>query len=112
MIDDGANRRRAGDESVLIVMSAVVVEVADKRELAGVTFPNQVLPKNVGDIDLLLARIELVQVRVSIFLAHVEGREVVLPAVVIVVTKNPETKIGVIENKSAEIAHERLHPDP
>src|SRR5207302_9205546 len=111
MIDDGADRRRPGDESVLVVMPAVVVEVANKRELTGVTFPNQILPENIGDIDLLLARIELVQVRISILLAHVERGQIVLPAVVVVVPENPDAEVGVVENETAKIAHERLYRD-
>src|SRR2546421_5715077 len=111
MIDDGADRRWPGDESVLVVVPAVVVEVADEGELAGVTFPNQILPENIRDIDLLLARIELVQVGISILLAHIERGEIVLPAVIIVVPKNSDAEIGVVENKSAEVTHKRLHPD-
>src|SRR5205085_7635558 len=53
MIGHGADRRRPGDKSVLVVMATIVIEVADEGEFAGVAFPDQVLPENVCDIDLL-----------------------------------------------------------
>src|SRR5205085_4925125 len=105
MIDHGADRRRPGDESVFVVVPAVVIEVPDKRELAGVTLPNQVLPENVRDVDLLLTRIKLVEIGISIFLAHIEGGEIVLPTVVVVVPKNPGAEIGIVKNEAAKIAH-------
>src|ERR1700739_3223201 len=111
MIGDSADRRGPRDESVFIVMPAVVVEVADKRELAGVTFPNQVLPKDVRDVNLLRSRFELVQVRIRIFLAHVEGGEIVLPTIVVVVPENADAEVRVVENETAKIANERLHAD-
>src|SRR5712671_1928926 len=107
MIDDGADRRRPGDESVFVVMPAVVVEVANKREFASVTFPNQILPEHIRDVDLLFARIELIQIGIRVLLAHIERGQIVLPSVVIVVSKNPDTEIGIVENETAKIAYER-----
>ena len=92
-------------------MPAVVVEVGHETEFAGVTFPNQILPENVRDINLLVAPAELVQVGISVLLQHVEGGDVVLPAVVVVVAENARAQIGVVENETAEIAHERLNAD-
>src|SRR2546423_11095976 len=107
MVGHGADRRRPRDEPVFIVMPAVIVEIADEGELAGVTFPNQVLPKNIRDINLLLARIELIEVGISVLLAHVERGEIVLPAIVVVIPENPDAEICVVKNKTAKIAHER-----
>src|SRR5207244_7452789 len=87
------------------------VEIADKRELTGITFPDQVLPENIRDVDLLFARIEFVEVGIGILLAHVERGEIVLLAVVVVIPKNADAEIRVVENEAAEIAHERLHTD-
>src|SRR3981081_4425350 len=111
MIGHGANRRRPGDESVLVVVAAVVVEVADEDELAGVPFPDQILPENIGHVDLLMAAAELVQVGISVLLQHVERGDVPLPAVVVVIAENADAEIGVVENKTSEIAHEWLNAD-
>src|SRR5438552_421767 len=76
---------------------------------AGVAFPNQVLSKNIGDVNLLVPRVELIQIGKSIFLQHLEGGDVVLPAVVVVVPKNAHAQIGIVENKTAKIADEGLN---
>ena len=109
MIGDRADWRGPRDETVFVVMAAIVVEVSQETELAGVTFPNQILSENVRDVNLLLAPAELVEVRVSVFLEHVEGGDVVLPAVVVVIAENTNAQVGVVENETAEIAHERLN---
>src|SRR5205823_12802432 len=49
MIDHGAEQVRSSKKTIFVVMPAVVVEVADKAELAGITFPNQVLAENIRD---------------------------------------------------------------
>ena len=59
-----------------------------------------------------VAAVELVEIGIRVLLHHVERRDVVLPAVVVVVSKNPDTEIGVVENEAAEIAHERLDAEP
>src|SRR5438105_5499716 len=90
-------------------MAAVVVEVGEKRELAGVTFPNQILPENVRGINLLRTSREFVEIRIGVFLKHVEPGDVVLPAVVVVIAENPDAEVRIVENETAEIAHERLN---
>src|ERR1700737_3982563 len=112
MVSHRADRCRPRDEAVLVIMAAVVVEIADKRQLARKTFPNQILPEKVRDKNLLAASfIDRVQIRVGIFLAHIEGGDVVLPAVIVVVTEKANAEIGIVENETAEIAHKRLHAD-
>src|SRR2546421_7733540 len=90
-------------------MPAVVVEVGEKRELTGITFPNQILPENVRGINLLRTSREFVEVGIRVFLEHVEPGNVVLPAVIVVIAENPDAEIGVVENETAEIADERLN---
>src|SRR6266498_399285 len=79
-----------------------------KTQLAGVTFPYQILPEDVGHVNLLLTPAELIQIRVSVLLEHIECGDVVLPAVVVVITKDADRKVGIVENEAAEIAHKRL----
>ena len=45
------------------------------------------------------------------FSQHVEGGDVVLPAVVVVVAENARAEIGVVEDEPAKIAHEWLNAD-
>jgi len=99
------------DETVLIVMAIRAIKIGVKTEFRSVALGEKILPKNIRDQNLLIARIEPIQVRVSILLAHVEGDEVVLPAVVVVVAEDARAEVGVIENEAAKIAHERLNTE-
>ena len=87
------------------------VEVRVETELRGVALGEKILAKNIRDQDGLIARIEFVQVRIGVLLEHVEGGEIVLPAVVVVVAENAHAEIGVVENETAKIAHERLNAE-
>src|SRR5207244_10174168 len=97
MIGHRADGRRTRNETVLIIVPAVIVEIGDKVQLTGITFPKQVLSKNIRDVDLLAAFIELVQIGIGIFLQHVESSDVVLPTIVVVVAENSDPKIGIVE---------------
>src|SRR5437660_12406219 len=108
MVGNCADRRGPRNEAVFVVMPTAVIEVRQETELASVTFPNQILPEHIGQVDLLPTPAELIQVGVGVLLEHVEARDVVLPQVVVVIPENPNAKIGIVEDKPAEIAHERL----
>ena len=90
-------------------MPTGVVEICQKTELAGITFPNQILPENIGQVNLLLTPTELIQIGVRVLFEHVEGSDVVLPAVVVVIAEDADAEVGIVENEAAEIAHERLN---
>ncbi len=62
MIGHRADGRRPRDETVLVVVPTVVVEVPEETEFAGVTFPNQILSEHVCDVDLLVAQLEFVEI--------------------------------------------------
>ena len=108
VIGNRANRRGPRNKAVFVVVPAGVIEIGQESQLAGITFPNQILPENVGDQNLLITPAKLIEVRVSVLLEHVEGGDIVLPAVVVVVAENADPQVGVVENEAAEIAHERL----
>src|ERR1700730_2795093 len=111
MVGHGPDGCGPGEESVLVVVATVVVEVPDERELTGIPLTDQILTENVCDIDLLRARLEFIQVRVGVLLAHVERGEVVLPTVVVVIDEDPDAEVRVVEDKAPKIANERLHAD-
>src|SRR2546423_241989 len=112
MVGDCADRRWPRNETILVVMSAGVIEIGQKAQLARITFPNQILSENVSYVNLLFAPTELIQVRVSVLFEHIEGSDVVLPAVVVVIAENTNAEVGIIENEAAKIAHERLDARP
>src|SRR5205085_12171927 len=76
--------------------------------LRRVALPNKILLKNVRDKDLLIARVEFIQIGIGVLLAHVEPDHVVLPEIVVVVAEDADAEIRVVENEAAEIAHEWL----
>src|ERR1700730_10411993 len=112
MVADRADRCGACNKTVLVVMTAVVVEVGEETQLTGVPFPDQILAKNIRDINLLLASAELVEIGIGILLQHVERGDVVLPPIIVVVAENSDAKVGVVKNEPAEVAHERLNSAP
>ena len=87
-----------------LVLAFAAVEVGQKVELTGVACPKKVLPIDVQDVDLLVAQIEFIEVRISVLLEHLERGHVPLPAVIVVIPKEPHAEIGVVENQAAEIA--------
>ena len=106
-----AEGRGPGQEAVLFVVRAAFIHIHVKAKLRGVALPNEVLAEDIRDQDVLMPRVERVQVRVSVLFAHVEKREVVLHAVVTGVAKEARAEIGVGENEAAEIRDERLDAD-
>src|SRR5205823_958677 len=111
MIAYAADRRRARDEIVLIEVPLAAVEVRMKAELRGVALPNKILLEDICDKDLLVARVEFIQVGIGVLLAHVERDHIVLPEIVVVVAEDTEAKVRVVENEAAEIADERLNAE-
>src|SRR5688572_26964671 len=92
------------EKSIFVVVRAAVVEVRVEAQLRGVSLPDEVLAKHIGDDHFLMSRLEGVQIGIGVLLAHVEDGEIVLHPIVIEVAKEPERQVGVRENKSAKIA--------
>src|SRR4051812_644817 len=103
------NRSRPHQESVFVIMTAGSVEVCVKTQLRCVPFGEEILAVNIGNNDLLIARIEFIEIRVGVLLAHIEKGEIILPAVIVIVSENPNAQIRIVKNKPAEIADEGLN---
>src|SRR5205823_6259879 len=101
-----ADRLRADEEPVLVVLDAAVVEVRVEADLGRVAGEKEVLPEQVRDEDLLVAEVERVQPAVRVLLDLVEEREVVLPAVVVPVAEQAYARLVVTEQKPLEVADE------
>src|SRR5262245_7097203 len=102
MVPHIPDRRRPGNEAVLVIMATGAVKVGVETQLRRVTFGEEILAKNIRNQDLLIARVKLVEIRVGIFLQHLERRQIVLPAIVIVVSKNSLAEVGVVEDEAPE----------
>ena len=107
-VAEAAQRCRAHERIVLVVVPLAVVEVEMHGRLRGVAFHQEILLVEAGDDDLLVAGVEHVQAAVSVLLAEVEIGEVVLPLVVVPVPKEPRAKVRIVENEPAEIRNKWL----
>ena len=81
------------------------VAVVDERGLRGQTEDWKVLPVDVGDEDIILARLfkDIIQARVRVFLKPTEPGEVVLPDIVVPVAEETGAKLAVLKDKAAEV---------
>src|SRR5262249_52601689 len=68
----------------------------------------KILPVEVGDGNALIAPAEGIEPAVRLFLQHVKEGQVVLIAVITQIAKQACPKIGIVKNKTAEIAIEGL----
>src|SRR5215469_11901795 len=109
VIGNRADWRGPRNETILVVVPTNVVEIGQESELAGVAFPNQILPENIGDQNLLITPAELIEVGVCVLLKHVESGDVILPTIVVVIAEDADAQIGVVENEASKIAYERLN---
>ena len=77
----------------LVEVPLTAVEVRVKAELCRVAFPNKILLEDIRDKDLLIARVEFIQVGIGVLLAHVEPDHVVLPEIVVVVAEDADAEV-------------------
>src|SRR3546814_10464444 len=70
----------------------------------------KILPIEVGGQDEIVARSlgDVVEAAVGVFLQPPEGREIILEAVVVAIAEQADAELAVVEQKTAEIALERL----
>src|ERR1051326_3741850 len=80
-----------------------------KAALDRVTLANEILPKDVGDVNVLMARVEAVQAAVRVFLEHREVRGVELHPVVVGAAENACAEVVVGKNEAAKVGNKRLN---
>jgi hypothetical protein len=108
---DGAERGRADDCAVGVVVDRGLVEAGVEAGLGGVAGMEKVLPVDIGDRHHLAAAVEGVELRIGVLFAEVENGEVVLPAVASVVAEEAGAEVGVVEEQAAEVAVEGLRAE-
>src|SRR2546423_12437383 len=80
---DITNQRGPHQETVAIEFDATSIVVVMKTSLNGVAFANEVLPKNVRDVNVLMTSVETIETAVGVLLEHREVSSVELIAVVV-----------------------------
>ena len=111
-----AHGQRAHQEPVIveIVFPAFVIGVANIGDLGGEPLDRQILAIEVGDEDVVLAKllVDVVEAAVRVLLQAAEIGEIVLPAIVVAVAEEPHAKLVVLKQEAAEVGGERLDADP
>lgn len=108
-VDDQTDGCWADEESVVVEMHAGIVTVVMKAELSGVSLREEILNVNVGDINLLMARVEGIQSTIGIFLEQVEPGRVPRNAVRFEIAEQTNAGLFFGEEKSAKVARELLN---
>src|SRR6267143_1967220 len=109
LVDDIADRRRADQESVVVIAEAGIIFVPGGDELQGVAGKKEILQVNVAQKDLLVTTVEGVEAAVGIFLEEVEIGDVVFDAIAVEVTEDAQGRFFVDKKKAAEVGVELLN---
>ena len=78
-----ANQSRTHQKSIAIKFDAAPIVVVMKTSLNRVALANEVLAKDVGDVNVLMARVEAIEAAVGVLLQHREVGGVELNAIVV-----------------------------
>src|SRR5438132_5291596 len=103
-----SNQRRPHQEPIAIVFDTRAVVVVMQAALNRVALANEVLAKEICDVDVLMPRVKPVQAAVGIFLEHRKERAVVLVAIIAQRSKEARAQIIVGKNEAAKIGNKRL----
>ncbi len=106
---DVANQRRSHQKTVAIKFNAASIVVVMKTSLDRVALANEVLPKDICDVNVLMARVEAIQTAVRVLLEHREVRGVELITVVVERAKHARAEIVVGKNETAKVGNKRLN---
>ena len=105
---DIANQRRPHQKTVAIKFDTASIVVVMKTSLNRVALANEVLPEDVCDVNVLMARVETVQTAVRVLLEHREVCGVELIAIVVKRAKHSRAKIVIGKNKTAKVGNKWL----
>src|SRR2546423_11876544 len=106
-----ADQSRAHQKSVAIEFAAVPIVVVKRTGLNRVTLLDEVLSKNIRNVNILLPPTETIQAAVRVLLELREVSRVELISIVVERTKHASAEIVVRKNEAAKIGDERLNAD-
>src|SRR4051794_2065361 len=78
-----ANRRGPHEETIAIELNAASIVVVMKAALDRVALADEILAKEVCDVNVLMARVETIEAAVRVFLEHGEVCTVELVTIVV-----------------------------
>src|SRR2546421_3828552 len=97
------DQRWTDQESVPIIMDAAPVIVIESARLDRVTLANEVLAKNIRNVNILMARVEAIQAAIRILLQHREVNSIKLDSIIISGAKHPKPEIVIGKNEAPKV---------
>src|SRR5882762_3251118 len=110
LIDHVADRRRANQKAVVVIMHAGIILIPGADELRRVAGEKEILQINATEEHLLVAAFDGVEAAVRVLLEELEIREVVLDAVGMEISKDAHGGLLIHEKEPAKIRVELLNP--
>src|ERR1700722_14935826 len=104
-----ANRRRAHEKTVVVVVDGGIVLVVMNAQLRGVTLEQEILAKHVGDDHLLITERHGIQAAVGILFEEIKIRDVVLPPIRIEIAEDADARLLFHKQETAEVAIKSLN---
>src|SRR5688572_4303343 len=104
-----ANQCRPDQKPVAIEFNTAAIVVVMKTSLDRVALANEILPEDVGDVNVLMARVEAIQAAVRIFLEHRKVSGVELITIVVKGAKHARAEVVVRENETTKVGYKRLN---
>src|SRR3989442_8197560 len=104
-----ANQRGPHEKAIAIILDARPIVVVVQPALNGEAFANEILPVKIGDVNILVPRVEAIETAVCVFFKHREISSIVLITIVAERPKQTRAKIVVGKNEAAKIRNERLN---
>src|SRR2546425_4415160 len=103
MLANVTNQRRTNQESVSIIMDAAPVIVIEGACLDRITLVDEVLAKNIPDVNILMPRVEAIQAAIRVLLQHREVNSIKLDSIVVAGAKHPKTEIVIGKNEAPKV---------
>ena len=100
--------RGTNQEAVFVDQEAGLIVIVERAEIQRVALGEEIAPVEIGCVDLLAARLPVVEAAVGVLLQQVEVRQIVLEDVVVKVAEEARAGLFVAEDEAAEIAGEAL----
>src|SRR6185436_11388022 len=104
-----ANQRRTNEKPIPIKLDAASIVVVVKTSLNRIALANKILSKDVGDVDVLMPRVETIETAVGVLLQHREICTVELIAIVIKRTEDARAEVVIGKDEPAEIGDKWLN---
>src|SRR5581483_1717482 len=104
-------QRGPHEKSVAVVLHAATVVVIERAGLNRVALANEVLSKNIRNVNILLPPIETIQTAVRVLLELREVSEIILNVIIVGAAEDARAEVVVRKNEATKIRDKGLNTD-